>query len=51
MPSLEFLPDEQFKGALRTWEIIRQAMDEIQTKEDAQAGTDAADAPKGDDAV
>jgi ribosome-binding factor A len=51
MPSLEFLPDEQFKGALRTWEIIRQAMDEIQTKEDAQAGTAGADAPEGDDAI
>ena len=33
MPALSFLPDEQFKGALKTWEIIRQAMDEIRAKE------------------
>jgi len=37
LPVLEFLPDEQFKGAMRTWEIIRQAMDEIHAKEAEQA--------------
>jgi ribosome-binding factor A len=44
MPTLEFLPDEQFKGALQTWEIIRQAMEEIHAKEAAQAqGPEAED--------
>lgn len=33
MPVLEFVVDEQFKGTLRTWEIIRQAMEEIHAKE------------------
>jgi len=37
LPVLEFLPDEQFKGTMRTWEIIRQAMDEIHAKEAEQA--------------
>ena len=39
MPVLEFHTDEQFKGALRTWEIIREAMDEIRARE---AGADPA---------
>jgi len=30
LPTLEFLTDKRFKGALRTWEIIRQAMDELE---------------------
>jgi len=32
-PVLEFRIDEQFKGTLRTWEIIREAMDEIRARE------------------
>ncbi len=47
MPVLEFRTDEQFKGALRTWEIIREAMDEIRQR---QAAPDAA-APAGPDAA
>lgn len=47
MPVLEFVADEQFKGALRTWEIISQAMDEIRAKEQAQPGQDGP-APAGD---
>jgi len=47
MPVLEFHTDEQFKGALKTWEVIREAMDEIHEKERAQAAAsgepDAAD--------
>ena len=49
MPVLEFHADEQFKGALRTWEIIREAMDEIHGREEtappdepAAAGGEAA---------
>jgi len=42
MPLLEFLPDEQFKGALRTWEIISEAMDEIRAKEQQTAGDESA---------
>ncbi len=40
MPVLEFVADEQFKTALRTWEIIREAMEEIHAKETSgdQAG-------------
>ena len=37
MPVLEFHTDEQFKGALRTWEAIREAMDEIHSREQAAA--------------
>ncbi len=37
MPALEFLPDQRFKGALKTWELIRQAMEEIHAKEAAKA--------------
>lgn len=33
MPAIEFLADEQFKGALKTWEIIGEAMAEIHAKE------------------
>ena len=40
MPALSFLLDEQFKGALKTWDIIRQAMDEIRAKEAQQAPGD-----------
>ena len=50
MPAIEFLVDEQFKGALRTWGIIRQAMDEIHAKEGPPAGDDEGDATEGDDA-
>lgn len=42
MPALTFLTDEQFKGALKTWEIIRQAMDEIHRKEHGSDDGDAA---------
>ncbi len=45
MPALEFRTDEQFKGALRTWEVIREAMDEIHARE---SNPDAA-APAGPD--
>ena len=37
MPVLEFLIDEQFKGTLRTYAIIHQAMQEIREKEEAAA--------------
>jgi ribosome-binding factor A len=40
LPRLVFLADEQFKGALRTWQIIRQAMDEIRAREAKMAGAD-----------
>ena len=44
MPTLSFLLDEQFKGALKTWDIIRQAMDEIRAREAQQTpGDDPAD--------
>ena len=47
MPTLEFHTDEQFKGALKTWEVIREAMDEIHERERTQAAAsgepDAAD--------
>lgn len=33
-PVLDFRTDEQFKGALKTYEIIRQAMDELKAKEE-----------------
>ncbi len=33
MPALEFHPDEQLKGAIKTCDIIREAMDEIHEKE------------------
>lgn len=39
MPSLTFFTDEKFKGALKTWEVIRQAMVEIKEKESKEAGT------------
>lgn len=45
MPVLEFLTDKQFKGAMETWEIIRQAMDEIEENErrrEASAETEQA---------
>ena len=48
MPVLEFIADEQFKGTLRTWEIIREAMDEIRAKEQTQAGQDEPASPAGD---
>ena len=48
MPSLEFLPDQRFKGALKTWEIIRQAMDEIHAKEAAQTEGAEPDDPEPD---
>ena len=40
MPALEFRIDEQFKGTLKTFEIIRRAMQEIQAKDAARAGDD-----------
>ena len=40
MPNLSFVADEQFKGALKTWDIIRQAMDEIRAKEAQQVPGD-----------
>ena len=46
MPVLEFHTDEQFKGALKTWDVIREAMDEIHAKERDQAGA----VSDGDDA-
>jgi len=44
MPVLEFRSDERFKGTLKTWDIIRQAMEEIRAKEAAEAGDDAGEA-------
>jgi len=44
MPVLEFLSDERFKGTLRTWEIIREAMDEVRADEARRA---EASAPEG----
>ena len=38
VPTLTFLTDERFKGTLKTWEVIRQAMDEIREKERLAAG-------------
>ncbi len=44
MPVLEFHVDEQFKGAMETWRIIREAMDEIHEKEACEGGdADAAE--------
>ncbi len=47
MPQLEFHYDEQFKGALKTWEVIREAMDEIHAKERADGADDEADNDEG----
>jgi ribosome-binding factor A len=41
MPVLDFRNDERFKGTLKTFEIIRQAMDELRAKDQADAGQDA----------
>ncbi len=55
MPSLEFLPDEQIKGALKTWEIIGEAMDEIHAREaerdNAAPGPEDKDAPSDEQGV
>jgi len=40
MPALEFLTDEQFKGALKTWQLIQQAMDELRERQRAREGPD-----------
>lgn len=50
MPDLTFFVDEQFKGVLRTWEIINQAMEEIHEKEVRQDGPDAPDDAGGESA-
>jgi ribosome-binding factor A len=36
IPALEFLADRRFKGAIRTWQIIREAMDELRDRESAR---------------
>ena len=36
MPALVFVADQQFKETLETWNLIRQAMDEIHDREDQQ---------------
>ena len=46
MPVLEFVSDERFKGALKTWEVIRQAMEEIRAKEAVQTPQAPADEQK-----
>ena len=38
MPHLEFLNDEQFKTALKTWEILRQVSQELRAKDERAAG-------------
>jgi len=40
MPALEFLTDKQFKGALKTWQLIQQAMDELRERQRAREGPD-----------
>lgn len=50
VPHLDFLADEQFKGAMKTWDLIRQAMNEIKDKEQTQTDQPAdggADATEG----
>ena len=49
MPVLVFLTDEQFKTALKTWEIIRQAMDELE-RDQARRG-ESASTPEKDSAT
>lgn len=49
MPVLEFLPDQHFKTAQKTWEIIRQAMDEIHAREAARG--DGGDDREADEAT
>ena len=44
MPALEFLTDEQFKGALKTWQLIQQAMDELREKEGSEAPAEGSEA-------
>ena len=39
MPTLTFFTDEKFKGAWKTWEVIRQAMAELKEKESKEEGT------------
>jgi hypothetical protein len=48
---LEFLIDEQFKGTLRTYSIIQQAMQEIRDKEQGAAGPaeEASGGPAGEE--
>jgi ribosome-binding factor A len=43
MPVLAFVTDRRFKGAMETWEIIREAMAEIQEAEQRRGET--ADSP------
>lgn len=43
MPVLEFLIDEQFKGTLKTYSIIQQAMQEIRDKQEGAAQEAAGD--------
>lgn len=47
IPELDFLNDEQFKGTLKTWDIIRQAMNEIREKE--AGGPQSTEPPEGQD--
>jgi len=44
MPALEFLTDERFKGAMKTWQLIQQAMDELREKEGAEAPPEGSEA-------
>ena len=49
MPVLEFLTDRRFKGAIQTWEIIRQAMEEIHEKERREAAAAGRETADGSD--
>jgi ribosome-binding factor A len=44
MPQVEFLTDENFKTALKTWEILRQVSQELREKEEKAAGAAAPEA-------
>ncbi len=39
-PILVFVADEQYKTALKTWDVIRQAMNEIHEKEEREAASE-----------
>ena len=45
IPRLEFLTDKRFKGAMQTWEIIRQATDELEENQRRREAAAAAEAP------
>jgi ribosome-binding factor A len=55
MPALDFLTDERFKGALKTWEILRKVADEFKPAEptgnpaESQPSEQADSEPEEDD--